>query len=69
MSEQQEIKKQKVELQGELWNIKPPTFDGEAEEVEEAWLINMTKYFQAYKYSGNLKARLAIYQLREEATM
>ena len=43
MSEQQEINKQMVELQGEFQNIKPPTFDGEAEEVAEAWLINMNK--------------------------
>ena len=58
-----------MELQGEFQNIKPPTFDGEAEEVAEAWLINMNKYFQFYEYSSNLKARLAIYQLREKATL
>ena len=67
--EQQEIKKEKVEMQGEFRKIKPPTFDGEAEEVDEAWLINMNKYFQVYEYSGNHKARLAIYQLREKATL
>ena len=61
VSELQEIKKQKVELQGEFRKIKPPMFDGEAEEVDEAWLINMNKYFEVYEYSNNLKARLAIY--------
>ena len=57
-----------MELQGEFRKIKPPTFDGEAKEVTEAWLINMKKYFQVYEYNSNLKARLAIYQLREKAT-
>ena len=69
VSEQQEIKKQNVELQGEFRKIKPPTFDGEAEEVVEAWLTNMNNYFQVYKYSNNLKAKLAIYQLREKTTL
>ena len=68
VSDQQDPKSQKVELQGEFRKIKPPTFDGEAEEVAEAWLININKYFQVYEYSSNLKARLAIYQLREKAT-
>ena len=58
-----------MELQGEFHKIKPPTFDGEAEEVAKAWLININKYFQVYEYSSNLKARLAIYQLREKATL
>ena len=39
------------------------------EEVAEAWLINMKKYFQVYEYIKNIKARLAIYQLREKATL
>ena len=38
-------KRQRVELHGEFRKIKPPTFDGEKEEVAEAWLINMNKYF------------------------
>lgn len=37
--------------------------------MEEAWIINMNKYFQVYKYNNKLKARLAIYQLREKATL
>ena len=63
------IKKQKVELQGEFRKIKLLTFDGVEEEVAEAWLINMNKYFQVYDDNNNLKARLAIYQLREKATL
>ena len=69
VSDQQEVKKQKVELQGEFRKIKPPTFDGEDEEVVEASLIIMNKYFQVYRYTNNFKARLAIYQLREKATL
>ena len=37
--------------------------------MAEAWLINMNKYFQVYEYNRNLKARLAIYKLREKATL
>ena len=58
-----------MELQGEFHKIKPPNFDGEFEEVAKTWLININKYFQLYKYSSNMKARLAIYQLREKATL
>ena len=43
LSSQQDLKRQKVELQGEFRKIKPPTFDGEAEEAAEAWLININK--------------------------
>ena len=67
--DQKEVKRRKVELQGEFRKIKPPTFDGVEEEVAEAWLINMNKYFQVYEYSSKLKARLAVYQLREKATL
>ena len=45
LSGQQDYKRQKVELQGEFRKIKPPMFDGEAEEAAEAWLININKYF------------------------
>lgn len=55
------MRKHKVELQGEFRKIKPPTFDGEVEEVEEAWIINMNTYFQVSLYNNKLKARLAIY--------
>eukprot|EP00253_Pinus_taeda_P017012 PITA_17012 len=58
-----------MELQGEFRKIKPPHFDGEQEEVTEAWLINMNKYFQLYDYDHNLKARLTIFQLQGKATL
>ena len=69
MSDQQDNKRQKVELQGEFRKIKPPNFDGEAKEVDGSWLININKYLQEYEYSSNMKARLAIYQLQERATL
>lgn len=69
VSEQQEVKKQKVELQGEFQKIKPPTLDGQAEEVAESWLIIMNIYYQVYEYSSNIKSKLAIYQLREKTTL
>jgi hypothetical protein len=36
------------ELKGEMNKIKPPTFDGEHKEEEDAenWLLGMRKYFQ-----------------------
>ena len=61
VTDEQETKKQKVDLQGEFRRIKSPTFVGEDEEVVEAWIINMNKYFQVYEYSIKLKAHLAIY--------
>eukprot|EP00253_Pinus_taeda_P033962 PITA_33962 len=67
--DQQTLKRQKVELQGEFRKIKPPHFDGEQEEAAEAWIINMNKYFQLYEYDNNLKARLAIFQLQGKATL
>ena len=34
-----------VELQGEFKKLKLLTFNGELEEVGEAWLINIKRYF------------------------
>lgn len=53
-----------MELQGEFRKIKPITFNGENEEDAEAWLFNMTKYFQVYEYENNINAKLIIYQLQ-----
>jgi hypothetical protein len=50
-------------LFGEFKKIRPPNFDGESEEGEESWLLNMSKYFQIYNYPGNLRARLVVYQV------
>ena len=43
--------------------IEPPNLGGESEEVAEAWLIDMNKYFQIYDYNDKLKAQLEIYQI------
>ena len=61
--------KQSVELEGEFRRITPPTFDGEAEEMAEAWIVNMNKCFQVYEYNSKLKAHLEIYQLWEKTTL
>ena len=42
-----------------------PTFNGEvntSQEVE-AWLLRMKKYFQVQDYSGNVKARVTIFNM------
>jgi hypothetical protein len=38
-------------------------------EGEEAWLLNMGKYFQIYNYPGNLRARLVVYQLNGKVSI
>ena len=42
---------------------RPPTFNGEIKNGQEAeaWLLGMRKYFQVQDYSGNMKARVAIF--------
>ena len=52
-----------MDLHEEFRMLKPPFIDREVEEVVEAWIINMNKYFQVYKYNDNRKARIDIYQL------
>jgi hypothetical protein len=48
-------------LQGELMKIKPPYFDAEYKNGEdaEAWLLGMRKYFQVHNYSSNAEAIIA----------
>ena len=43
----------------------PPTFNGEIKNGQEAeaWLLGMRKYFQVQDYPGNMKARVAIFNL------
>ena len=50
---------------GEFKNAKPPTFDGELKSIQEdeSWLLGMRKYFQVQDYSGNMKERVAIFNL------
>ena len=44
-------------------------FDGESEEFVEAWLLNIKRHFQVYRYDDNLRARLAIFQLSGKVAM
>jgi hypothetical protein len=59
------------ELKGEINKIKPPTFDGEhkKEEDVETWLLGMKKYFQLQNYSSHAEGRLAMCQLKGNASM
>ena len=49
----------------EFKEARPPTFNGEIKNGQEveAWLLGMRKYFQVQDYSGNMKARVAIFNL------
>jgi hypothetical protein len=58
-------------LQGELRNIKTPTFNGEhrkGEEVE-AWLVEMKKYVQFHYYPSRVETRIATYHLQGKESM
>jgi hypothetical protein len=59
------------ELKGGVNKIKPPTFDGEhkKEEDVETWFLGMRKYFQLQNYSNHAEGRIAMYQLKEKASM
>jgi len=62
-------KRNTSQFQGEFKSNTPPNFDGESEEGAEGWLLNMSKYFRAYNYLGNLKIRLDTYQLNGKETL
>ena len=55
----------------EFKKAKPPTFDGKVKSGQEAkaWLLGMRKYFQVQDYSGNMKARVAIFNLSGRASI
>jgi hypothetical protein len=59
------------ELRGEMNKIKPPKFDGEHKNDEDAetWLLGMRKYFQLNNFSSHAKCRITIYQLKGKASM
>jgi hypothetical protein len=64
-------RKQVDHLEGEFKNIKPAIFNGESRtgEEAEAWLLDIKKYFQIYKYSSNMKLRMAIYNMKGKASI
>ena len=49
----------------EFKNARPSTFNGEIKDGQEAeaCLLGMIKYFQVQEYSGNMKARVSIFNL------
>ena len=57
--------------QDEFKKAKPPTFDGEVKtgQEAEAWLLGIKKYFQVQDYSGNMRARVAIFNLNGRASI
>ena len=54
------------ELVGELRRIKPPTFDGEVKQGEDAesWLLGLRNFFQLHQYTPNMEARVDMYHLQ-----
>ena len=55
----------------EFEKAKPPIFDGEIKTGQEAkaWLLGIKKYFQVQDYSGNMKAKVAIFNLNGRASI
>ena len=55
----------------EFKKAKPPTFDGEVKTGQEAesWVLGIKKYFQVQDYSGNMKARLAIFNMNGRSSI
>ena len=55
----------------EFKKSKPPTFDGKIKigQMAEAWLLGINKYFQVQDYSGNMKARVSIFNLHGRASI
>jgi hypothetical protein len=51
--------------------IKPPTFDGEHKNDEDAqtWLLGMRKCFQFHNYSSHAEGIIVIYQLQGKEYM
>jgi hypothetical protein len=58
-------------LQGELKKMKPPNFNGENKNGEEAksWLLEMKKYFQLHDYPSREETRIATYHLQGKVVM
>ena len=56
-------------LLDEFKKEKPPTFDGDVKKLEdvEAWIIGMNKFFELHEYTDNMKAIVAIFNLKGKA--
>ena len=55
----------------EFNKARPPTYNGEIKNGQEveAWLLGMKKYIQVQDYSGNMKERVAIFNLNGRASI
>ena len=55
----------------EFKKAKPPMFNGEVKtrQEAEAWFLGIKKYFQVHDYSGNMKERVAIFNLNGRASI
>ena len=58
-------------MEGEFKKIKPTSFDRKYKtgEEAEAWLLDIKKYFQIYKYSSNMKVQMVIYNLKGKSSI
>jgi hypothetical protein len=67
----QRRKKEVDSFQGELRNLKRPSFEGEREREDdvEAWLLGLKRYFHLHNYSSNLEARISTYHLHRNVAM
>ena len=53
-----------------LQQSKPPLYDGKGSDLKaNMWFLNMEYYFNTYPYSTNMRARCAIMQLRDHASI
>ena len=66
-----EMNLRKLRSRDEFKKAKPPTFDGKVKtgQEDEAWLLGITKYFQVHDYSGNMKARVSIFNMNGRASI
>ena len=55
----------------EFKKARPHIFNGEIKNGQEveSWILGMRKYFQVQDYSGNMKARVAIFNLTGRASI
>jgi len=58
-------------LQDELGKINPPNFNGEHRkgEEDEAWLLEMNKYFQLHDYLSRVETTITTFRLQGNITM
>jgi len=55
----------------DLKKEKPPTFDGDVKNLEEAgaWILGMNKFFELHEYTDNMKCIIVIFSLKGKTNM